>query len=237
MIVLRSFLVFLAVFYVTEGLNIQCSYSIREVWMFPYLYTCEGQTIMNGSYNDFAPYFIEEVSQNHIGDKSDKSVKALLIENSKIKFLPKNIGQFFYNLESLSVIDCDILELNREDFVGLPNLLQIDFRGNKIDRLPWRVFEEVPKLQVIGLAWNPMKYIAHHVFDHLIDLETLDMFGTDRCYNKKFKQNKSAIASELYEIFRQCPPTIEMMIVELGYDDLVKKVNQCVKKLDEISTQ
>ncbi|CRK96347.1 CLUMA_CG009765, isoform A [Clunio marinus] len=197
------------------------------------LYTCEGEIFLSSHSEDLAPYFVKEVSHNHIENKRNKDVKALLIENSEFFSMLENIPHFFPDLQSLSAINCGIKELKSEDFEDLPNLLQIDFRSNKIQQLPMNVFEEVPNLQVIGLSLNPIKYIAHQVFDHLTDLETLDMFGTNRCYNKKLEHNKTAIASELYDIYRQCPPTFEMLKMQLGWHVIVQKLEKCETKLDE----
>ncbi|CRK98326.1 CLUMA_CG011688, isoform A [Clunio marinus] len=217
MIVLKMFSLLLIVgISVNEAVIIDCTYSIIRVWTVPNLYACQGKLISIGDPNN-----VTAVSHNHINGKSNNEVQALILDNSQIKSMLRNINQFYPNLESLTVRYSDITELNLEDLQDFPNLTQIDFGSNKIERLNWNLFKKTPKVKVIGLNWNPIKYIAHNVFDDLSELEMLHM--NQRCFDRNINNNKSAIAAALFDIFQKCPPTLEMMKSEIVNGEELRK--------------
>ncbi|CRL03193.1 CLUMA_CG016452, isoform A [Clunio marinus] len=156
---------------------------------------------------------VTAVTHNHIAGRNNSDVLGLLVENSGLMFLPQNIDNFFPNLESLNFRSASIQSLKSSDLNVFPNLIQIDFFSNLITQLDFHIFEENLKLRAIRFQSNPLNHIGHGVFDHLNELTSIHTQGT--CHPLTITNNRNQVVSGIFNFFRQCPPTLEMMEREI----------------------
>jgi len=88
-----------------------------------------------------------------ISSGRDEVVGGMRLEhNSKIKFLPSDMGEKFPNLIAIYVYFCSISSLNKHDFKNLKKLKGLHLQKNLILILPDDVFEELIVLEYLYLG-------------------------------------------------------------------------------------
>lgn len=91
--------------------------------------------------------------------------------------MPKLIGKSFPNLIFIEFIDCDLIELNKNDLQQFgANLESINLSGNSLTKLNAGLFEFNPNLDHIKLNSNPLKMIEIEFFNNLGKLKKLNDF-------------------------------------------------------------
>jgi hypothetical protein len=151
---------------------------------------------------------VTEVSQNHLPGRSNNLVKGLYIVNQNMTLAPRNLSQFFPNLEAISYRTSGLQELKPGDFSGLDLLKSVAFHGNKLLRVEANLFDENPKIHSISFSADPMRHVAHGVFNNLEDLSALH-FNSAGCINAEINA-KADIDYFIYRLFVSCPPSFEM---------------------------
>ena len=195
-----------------------------SLWRLPNLYTCNARVIFSGD-----PKFVEEVSTNHLAGRNNNDVNGILIQNLNLGFIPGNISNFFPNLHTINAVVCGITEIKREDIKSFRKLQQFDVDQNNIREIPNGFFEENLDLLFISFSNNPMRHIAHNVFDHLNSLERLH-FGANFCINT-YGQNRTAVLDLMFRVAVNCPPTFEMIFERTAAKILYG--TELEKKIDE----
>lgn len=193
-----------ATFSTFDALILDCTYSMRNLWWIKNLYTCKARVVFVGDQR-----FVTQVSQNHLSGRGNSQVQGLLIENQPMTYVPGNIHYFFMNLEALNIYNCGVNYLRREDINNLPRLRQLYLYYNNIHELGNNLFEGNPSMKHMSFTSNPIKHIAHNVFDYLYSLETLDM-ASATCISVN-NGNRNAVKAVLFRFAVSCPPTFEMI--------------------------
>jgi Leucine rich repeat len=230
--VVMTFSTFLSI----DSLILECDYSVRSNWRIFNVYTCTGKVLLVGD-----PQVITEVSTNHLNSNNNNYVRSLLIENQSLRLIPKNISNFFPNLESLNINRCGIEKIEREDLSDFPNLLQLHLNPNRISEIGNNLFEGNSRLKFITFSGNPIKHVAQNVFDDLKELEYLDIeAGT--CVSQ-ITRNRDQVLSFMFKLAVNCPPTFDMNFerieAKLGQSNALKQVidDQVSKEIDPIKNQ
>ena len=98
-----------------------------------------------------------------LSNKSDEIVKCLVsssdcvdlfafqAQKMDIPHIPKGLSTIFHNLTVISIVDCGLNEIHREDLRNFTELLEIHLHGNKIEFLEANLFEFNLKLEVKNL--------------------------------------------------------------------------------------
>lgn len=143
------------------------------------------------------------IIHKEIGDRLSGwnfSIERIFLKDLDITELPKNLGKYFPNLRTLSVVECDIEKLHKPDFNLMQKLEEFYFIRNQLIFLPNDLFEEAPELQYISFYGNKIEVIGLKVFDALQNLKYIDLQcnkNYDICYDESkgssFKTFKSAI--------------------------------------------
>lgn len=189
---------------IVHSLTLQCIYSNKNYWRIDNLYTCTGTVVLDGD-----PRFITEVSQNHLEGSNNNNVLSVLIEKQLLGFIPGNISKFFPNLVSLAVNDCGVEEIERKDINQFFKLRQLHLNPNKISEIGNGLFEENKILKFITFSGNPVRHVAHNVFDDLNELEILDMEVTT-CISQS-NWGRDNISAFMFRLTVSCPPSFEML--------------------------
>jgi len=91
-----------------------------------------------------------------LSEALDKAVGGLdFFNNKKIKFLPIRINLVFPNLSGYDAKYCSLTTITKENFKGLKQLRVIWLFDNEISFLNADVFDDLEKLEIIGLSNIP----------------------------------------------------------------------------------
>lgn len=217
----------------SSSLILDCMYAVRNLWQVNSVYTCTANVISVGDARD-----VNAVSTNHLIGRSDSDVRGLLIENQLLRLVPANISSFFQNLEAISLNNCDLEEIKREDIRGFSKLRQLHLNPNRITEIGNNLFEGNPGMKFITFTNNPIKHVAYNLFDDLTELVTLDILhGT--CVSSN--SNKNNILSFIFQISANCPPTFKMLLEKIQEEnvqgtDLKQQIDdQVMEKIHPLS--
>lgn len=111
-------------------------------------------------------------------------VKGFRNEDKYLGFFPKNLGNFFPDLEFLAIWSSGLQEVSREDLSPFKDLRVLSFYGNKIEFLEKNLLKENKKLEYIGLGQNKINSIGGRIFNHLENLHTLHFDG-NVCFSRQ----------------------------------------------------
>lgn len=108
------------------------------------------------------------------------------------------------SLESFSVIDNDIKQLDANLFEEAPNLVSINLEANKIVIVHKKAFSGLFKLESIYLQGNNIKFLHPTTFSHLTSLLELDL-TSNGCINKMYNFWPSRFYVVETETLQFCP--------------------------------
>lgn len=186
---------------ISNGLILDCTYGSRDLGSIGDIYTCTARVIFVRDDR------VDDVSSNHEDGYTHDDVKGLIIEQS-LAFTPRDIELFFPNLEAYVSKSTGSANLTRESLIGLSKLRLLDFGSNNLAEVENDLFSGNPSMEWIYFDSNPIKHIAHHVFDHLNELRTLYMSNT-ACINQT-ADNMDNVRILQFRLIVNCPPTFHM---------------------------
>lgn len=200
-----ALLIVSSTFLPSKALRLNCNYSVTNSWKISSLYTCKAVVVYFGDTRA-----ITEVSSNHMSGKWNNDVKAIVIDNQNIGFVPYNISRFFPNLESLRMHKTSISSVNRDSLRGLNRLRELYLYINNIISIPSDMFIDNPYMAYITFDNNLVKHVAPKVFDHLYYLVTL-YIRSNPCLNDRSDNNRANTIWIMFRIMVYCPPTFDMI--------------------------
>lgn len=120
-----------------------------------------------------------------IGSPLDETVLELYLDdNTKVKFLPHDIGGKFPNLESISAWLCGLEAISKENFQELSKLRRLAINGNKIREISADTFEDLP-LEWLFLDNNMIQTLDVKLFEGLNRLQIVTL-SANLCVDKDF---------------------------------------------------
>lgn len=148
---------------IVDGIMFNCNYAIRTQWNVNDIYSCEAQVLFLGHECNLI-----EVSRNHMAGMNNSDVKLLAISSQlDVTFYPRNVYQFFPNLEAIYIYDTAIEEMTEEDLQGMQSLKQFQLVQANVVAIRNDWFIGAPNLVSIQIHSQPLQHIAPRVFDHL----------------------------------------------------------------------
>lgn len=189
--------------FASDGIILDCTYSVINFWKINNLYSCSARILFIGDLRT-----VSDVTQNHLAPKTNSDVTGVAIRAQDIRLLPRNLNEFYPNLESYDFLSSKIQEISREDLKGFPKLKQLHLNDNQITSISPNTFDDNPLLIAVSFINNPILYVAHNVFDNLLNLYELRFDGA-RCLNQK-ALTRPAVVAMLFPVLIYCPPTFEM---------------------------
>lgn len=157
---------------------------------------------------------ITEVSQNHLEGRNDSDVTSLMIFFGGIRQIPQNIGEFFPNVEGLSVAFSEVETIGKQDFASIPLLRQLDLFSNRIQVINSDTFRGVPLLEGLSVYYNPIRRVGHTAFDNLSNLRSLH-FGETGCIHQIVDDDRAGVEDLIFQLAVRCPPTMQMIEAEI----------------------
>lgn len=203
--------------------TMSCDYKNWNYWQVGSLYSCVGQV------SETSDQSVTEIFGSHVSEKSNDDVRGLYLNSPDMTVFPKNIDQFFFNIEAICVeVKTNIRELNREDLAPFKKLRQLHMFGHKIQNLKHDLFLDTPLIEHISFAGNPLKHVAHETFDGLKNLQSLYVLWTT-CINEQAENDSEKVKQIIQKLIVNCPPSSEMIRNEIMDSDEFKfKIEQLV---------
>lgn len=108
--------------------------------------------------------------------KKDEWVSNIFITLSKIpKIKDFTFSHFGSTLQSLSLQNCEIVDVDINAFLGLNNLQKLSLNNNNISKVYARWFNAASNLKELDLSFNNIKTISASVFLNLVNLRILNL--------------------------------------------------------------
>jgi Leucine rich repeat len=183
------------------GISINCSFHSMGWHNFPSGYGC---IVMN--IDNISDETVTNVNGTHQTGMSNANVTQVWFGHSlnvcQIEFIPKGIGNFFSNVWGV-MFSCRIENINEDDLTGLPHLMYIDLRSNRIARIPPNFFSLTPKVTHVSFISNQIRHVGENVLNDLPDL-TFAHFILNICVD--FYANSPETLLTLMQLLRtNCP--------------------------------
>lgn len=107
---------------------------------------------------------LEVITREHVPGKTNADVKILRIRMKPLKVIPKGLFRMFPNLRMVTIVDCGIRAISREDLVGLESLEFLNLSRNKLKSLPDDLFADTKNLREIYFDNNRIEYMSSKIF-------------------------------------------------------------------------
>lgn len=139
---------------------------------------------------------------------TNADVKLIKIHNQTCEEIPEKIGRFFINIEGIEIISSELKVIKKSSLEELKNIKYLNFMKNEVETLARDLFENNQMLQVVIICCNKLKVIGLEIFDHLHDIQHVDL-RRNICISQK-SENKENLKIMKKEIEKKCPPSIEV---------------------------
>lgn len=147
----------------------------------------------------------------HLVPHTNYDVTGVNFMKCRITKIPASLMiKSFPFLQALSLSNCGIKEIKREDFYGLHDLRVLWVDENELEFLPGDLFVDMKKLEFVSFEKNKIRFIDAELLNPLRNLKLVNFFGNvgiDRVYNSIFLTQGNASLEEIkQEIAEKCKP-------------------------------
>jgi hypothetical protein len=123
-----------------------------------------------------------------------------------IKFFPKNLTNFFKNLEIVQIHNSNIKTITKDDlkqFNGKLKALQL--QGNEIEVIESSLFDDNKNLEMFWVYNNKIKLVEEGAFNGLANLNCL-LFSLNPCtdYKDDAEDSLSMVLAVIRSVERKC---------------------------------
>ncbi|KAG5668966.1 hypothetical protein PVAND_016871 [Polypedilum vanderplanki] len=171
---------------------------------------------------------VEAIVGNHFINMTNNDVTGIRIKEKSLKFMPKNLDQFFPNLKVIFISRSGLCEIHESDLRAFKSLVNLDLSYNDIKVIERNLFKYNEKLEVLVLKNNPLQHVHLNVFDHLRNLK---YFAVNGCWNGQVSNNKTAVKSIVHNLRENC---YDREIAVENYDKLSENFEELKIKFKEI---
>ena len=112
-------------------------------------------------------FYCEGVERKHkIGKKRDDVRLIIFKHDHMMDYVPEGFGFFFPNTEVFSCGGCHLHYIEKTDLRQFPKLKVLNLYENRLRYLPGDLFEYIPQLEYFTVSNNPIKSIGKGFFNH-----------------------------------------------------------------------
>lgn len=156
----------------TEVIELQapdCSYNVHKWLPNDEKYSCfvKNQIIEPGKSLVFPKF-------NVLFMDLKKGVRAIEFDDCKLFEIPGGVSTTFAYLEILSVRNCFLKQITRDDLKDMKHLKQVLIISNEITNLPADLFDDHPNLEAVSFYQNKISSIGTGLLDRLRNLKYAD---------------------------------------------------------------
>lgn len=146
-----------------------CSYNVHKWMPNSENYTCfvKNQIIEPGKTLIFPKF-------NVLFMDLKKGVRALEFDDCKLFEIPRGVATTFLYLEIISIRNCFLKKITRDDLREMKHLKQVIIVSNEITSLPADLFDDHPNLEAVSFYQNKITAIESGLLDRLKNLKYAD---------------------------------------------------------------
>ena len=144
--------------------------------------------------------------------------------------MPTEIGSFFLNVRSFTVVGSKLKEITKNDLKAFTNLKELKLAYNDLEKLDGDLFEHNRKLEYLNLDYNKLKHVGEELLQNL-NLAVTE-FSNSGCINA-YSYSTSTTSMIIQKLINQCPSTQDMKIrmnLKEDFKKLETKLESCVAK-------
>lgn len=136
---------------------------------------------------------IKAFKGEHGCDQNNNNVVAILFNNkSNVEFFPKGLLHSFPHLTRLTLFECGLKSICREDLEDFHNLELLHVPYNQLTTLHSDLFIDKPKLQDISFLNNDLEFVSSHLFTPIIKNGLISVnFENNRKISAYYSSNSS----------------------------------------------
>lgn len=149
----------------TLDLELECQFLFEGDDVFDYI--CDGRNIMVNSQN----VRVSSIKGIHKTGFSNENVTALRIISQPMKYLPRNLGFFFPNLERLTITQTGLKEMRYME--ELTKLREISMEKNNLTEFNEHYSSKLKGLESLSLSNNAIRKLSS--FEEFTNLRTIDL--------------------------------------------------------------
>lgn len=165
----------LVIFSSTYAVKFNCTYSIINYAVVGERYTC---TAILLSFEE-GPV-LTGVFGNHLYGRNNSNVVAVVINNQiTLNFIPQQMQNFFPLLGAITVYNCNLTLLNRNDLRHYSNLEYLNLYYNRIQLIPGGFFDKAPRMRYINFNNNQIKHVGENLIEPLFSLNHAHFSAND----------------------------------------------------------
>jgi hypothetical protein len=85
-----------------------------------------------------------------------KDAKDVEINTGELQQMPFMIGHQFHQLQALWIVRCRLILIERQNFIGMQQLVALNLYENQLEHLPGNAFDDLPELEFLDLDNNDL---------------------------------------------------------------------------------
>ena len=120
---------------------------------------------------------IADTVGDQVGNRENSDVEEIVIHDQKTAYLPAMISEIFPNLQKYFAGASRLKYIERNNFEGLNELIQIEFGVNFIENIPKDVFYSLPNLESLLLHNNKIEALDRDTFINNLKLKEIYIYG------------------------------------------------------------
>lgn len=161
------------------------------------------------------------------GPQIYQKVTHILIHPGILPKFPKELSDFFPNLEYMEIQYCKMKTITKEDLKGFTKLRKLKLDFNEISYLPGNLFEFTPNVEQLSFFHNKITKIGAEIFDKLEKLSKVDLRNNLKI-NYKFQKEWQNLNGLKLLIQEHCNPlgslanqAKEVVMKNLSYENAI----------------
>lgn len=129
---------------------------------------------------EYGVAYLELSKTKHVHEKNKNQVEAVTFSKSLIRCIPKNLSDHFMCLVALSIDDCGLCYISKEDLQPFTFLKELFMTNNPIQSLPADLFNDTPMLETLCVRNNKIQFISQQTLTPLKRLMFADFRGNTK---------------------------------------------------------
>lgn len=161
-------------------MELKCKLHKSEFRTYKESYKIKNQILIDSKWNKCLTCVGEDVDE-----ESSKLIKAVFFNKCVMRKLPNRLSHAFPNLELLSVVNCGLIEITRDDLKNLTSLKHLLLNNNELQSLPSDLFADRTEIEKISFKSNKLHHVGSNILDPLTKLQSAD-FRNNLKINMKY---------------------------------------------------
>jgi hypothetical protein len=111
---------------------------------------------------------VASVYGSHLAEKDNDDVRGIEFRTT-VNFVPRGLSGFFCNLTTITIVNCGLKSISREDLSEYKYLERLSLNVNKLTSVPDDLFVDKPNLHSISFNSNKIEYLSTNLFKPIMN--------------------------------------------------------------------